>query len=313
MRMKFSIAVLSVCVLTALVLPCSAQAQSLRMGKAQEASIGKDMYEEFRQKPGLSTSGADYEQVQRIGRRIVEANDLREYDYTFHLVSDDAVNAFATPGGYLYVNRGLVRAMGYDESMLAGVMAHEIGHAKDRHVARGAEKQMQSQLGLGLLGLAIGRDQQTLMEVLGGAAGIANLKYSRDMEEWADTHGVELAYNAGYDPYGMVRGLETLAALHGSGNSLSEWFARHPSTSNRITRTTGIAREVSGREHGFMPIPCPPANHPLYETYRGRCSRSAQIDSDYPYRRPTDRPAQQHTHPVEDGGARVGPGQQFER
>jgi predicted Zn-dependent protease len=262
-----------------------AQAQfKFKLGKGQEKSIGDSMYNDVRKKPGLITRGKDYELVLRIGRRLVESNDLRDYTYTFHLVNDDTVNAFATPGGYLYVNRGLLKQMAYDESMLAGVMAHELGHIKDRHPSRGAEKQMQSQLGLGLLGLALGDEQKTLMKILGGAAGMANLKYSRDMEEWADRYGVTLTYNAGYDPYGMARGLLTLQGLYGKGDGIGEWWlSNHPSNSARVKRTQQIAEEVSGRAEGYWAVPCPPKGHPLYEEYRSKCGSGKQvIDSDYP-------------------------------
>jgi beta-barrel assembly-enhancing protease len=253
-----------------------------KLGKSQETAMGQDMYREL--KPKLVTRGKEYDMVQRVGRRIVEFNDLREYDYTFHLVKDDSVNAFATPGGFLYVHTGLLKYMAYDESMLAGVMAHEIGHAKDRHVARGAEKQMQSQLGVGLLGMLLGEKNKDLVKLVGGASAMANLKYSRDMEEWADTHGVELAYNAGYDPYGMARGLKTLQGLYGKGGGFDEWLSNHPSNSSRVKRTARIAQEVSGQSEGYWAIPCPPKGHPLYDEYRGKCGSGKQIDAGYPLR-----------------------------
>jgi hypothetical protein len=116
---------------------------------------------------------------------------------------------------------------------------------------------------------------------------MANLKYSRDMEEWADRYGVELAYNAGYDPYGMVRGLETLGILYGKGDNLSEWMGNHPSNSGRVKRTLQIAEEVSGQPLGYWAIPCPPKGHPLYDKYKSICGKSGQrvIDSDYPLKR----------------------------
>src|SRR5688572_15995563 len=96
-----------------------AQAQfKFKLGKGQEASIGGDMYSELKQKPGFVTKGKDYELVQRIGEKLVRANNLTDYEYRFTVVRDDEVNAFATPGGYLYVNVGLLKYMGYDESML---------------------------------------------------------------------------------------------------------------------------------------------------------------------------------------------------
>ncbi|MDQ3024313.1 MAG: M48 family metallopeptidase, partial [bacterium] len=247
--------VFAVTLLLCVVPLTAAHAQlKFKLGKSEESSIGKDMFDQVKSKQGLILKGKEYDLVQQIGKRLVERNSLTGYTYTFHLVKDDSVNAFATPGGYLYVHTGLLKYMGYDVSMLAGVMSHELGHIKDRHPSRGAEKQMQGQLGLGLLGMALGQKNKTLMQVLGGATGMANLKYSRDMEEWADRFGVELAYNAGYDPYGMARGLETLGALYGKGDSLSEWLGNHPSNSGRVARTMKIAKDVSGRDSGYWTI-----------------------------------------------------------
>lgn len=278
--------VIALCAICGLIVqPAHAQFK-FKLGKGQEASIGSDMYKELKQKPGLVTRGKEYELVQRIGNKLVQTNNLADYDYKFMVVKDNEVNAFATPGGYLYVNLGLLKYMDYDESMLAGVMSHEMGHIKDRHPARGAEKAMQTQVGVGLLGLALGKKNRSLMQVVGGAAGMANLKYSRDMEEWADRYGVELSYNAGYDPYGMARGLETLQALYGKGDNLSEWMSNHPSNSGRVKRVRAIALEVSGQNEGYWAIPCPPKGHPLYDAYKGKCGKGRQlIDRDYPLKR----------------------------
>jgi beta-barrel assembly-enhancing protease len=285
--MRNKVALLFVTLFACAVASGPAHAQfKFKLGKGQEASIGSDMYSELKQKPGFVTKGKEYELVQRIGEKLVRANNLTDYDYKFMVVKNKEVNAFATPGGYLYVNLGLLDYMGYDESMLAGVMSHEMGHIKDRHPARGAEKAMQSQLGVGLLGLALGKKNKDLVKVLGGAAGMANLKYGRDMEEWADRYGVELAYNAGYDPYGMARGLETLQALFGKGDNLSEWMSNHPSNSGRIKRVRAIALEASGHQEGYWAVPCPPKGHPLYEQYKGKCGKGKQlIDRDYPLKR----------------------------
>ncbi|MCH7472169.1 M48 family metalloprotease [bacterium] len=269
----------ALCVGLALSAPQAVQAggfkfkRLFKMSKSQERSIAREMNAELERDPGFVTEGERHDLVQRMGKRIVGQNGLDEYDYQFFLVKQQEVNAFATPGGYIYVTEGLLNYMAYDEGMLAGVMAHELGHAKDRHVANGFEKMLKGYIGLGILGLFLGKRNQDVMDVLKTGGEIVYLKYNRDQEEWADRHGVELAYGAGYDAYGMLRGLECLEALYGSADEITVWLQNHPATDDRIGRTTRIARETSSQEHGYMPIPCPPESHPLYEQYKDICAK----------------------------------------
>lgn len=244
-----------------------------RMSRGQEQSIAKEMNKELEQDPGFITEGEYFDLVQGIGKHLVEGNGLDEYDYQFFVVRQDEVNAFAAPAGYIYVTKGLLDYMAYDESMLAGVMAHELGHSKDRHVAKGFEKALQGILGIGILGLILGNENSDITDALAQFGGVVYLKYNRDQEEWADRYGVDLAYGAGYDAFGMVRGLECLEALYGSVDDIGEWMTNHPATDDRVERTTRIAMDTSGKEHGYLPIPCPPKDHPLYEQYKGRCNK----------------------------------------
>lgn len=282
--------------------PAEAKWLKFKLSKGMEKTLGSQMLDAVKQDPGLVTKGADYDQVQRIGQALVEKNGLTEYDYQFHLVKDKDVNAFATAGGHVYVNQGLVEMMGYDESMLASVMAHELGHAKDRHVARGTEKMLQAQLGLGVISAFFGDGNKDLIDALGGVAGLASLKYSRDMEEWADRYGVELTYNAGYDAWGMVRGLQCLDALYGSAGDVGEWMQNHPSTDNRVARTSEIALSACGKAQGYRPIPVPPKKHVLYKVYGPEGSF---------YRSPDG--AETSAGETEQGGAGIGNPQRFRR
>lgn len=261
----------------ALLAPDAARAGGLKFGKlfkmslAQEQEIADKMNAELAKDPGLISEGKQFDQIQRVGKRLVKHSKLEQYDYKFFLVDQEEVNAFATPAGYIYVTRGLMDYMAYDESMLASVMAHELGHAKDRHVAKGYEKMIQGALGLTVLDLVLGKKNRDITNVLFAGGQVVFLKYNRDQEEWADRAGVELNYNAGYDAYGMVRSLECLQALYGSPKGdLAEYMSDHPLTDDRIERTSRIARDVSGREHGYMAIPSPPdKEHPLWDKYGG--------------------------------------------
>jgi len=268
---KWRILVITAAILLFL-LPAYAYAGGLgglfKMSKKQEKSIAAEMLEEFKKEPGLIEEGEYYDQVQKIGKALVELNRLEEYDYKFFLIDQDEVNAFATPAGYIYVTKGLMDYFAYDKAMLAGVMAHELGHAKDRHVAKGYEKMLSGAAGLTVLGLFLGNDSEDLMNVLFTGGSLVLLKYNRDQEEWADRYGVELTFNAGYDPYGMVRALECLEVLYGSADAVSEYMMQHPATDKRVERTLKIAKEITGMEHGYRKIPSPTTReHPLFEKY----------------------------------------------
>ena len=254
-----------------IIAPRAAEAGGLskafRLSKKQEAQVAKSMHDDLAKDPGLVVKGKEYDLVQKVGARLVDKNHLTQYEYKFFVVKQDEVNAFATPGGYIYITAGLLKYMAYDPSMLAGVMAHELGHAKDRHVVKAFEKQMQGTLGLGALSILLGKKNQDVTGAIGAAGGVVLLKYSRDQEEWADRSGVELANRASYDAYGLTRSLECLKELYGTSNDVAVWTSNHPATADRIKRTNTIARSVCMKPQGYMAIPQPPKGHPLYALY----------------------------------------------
>ena len=146
-------------------------------------------------------------------------------------------------------------------------------------MAKGYEKVLKGSVGLSVLSIFLGEQNADIVDLMAQAGGMVYLKYNRDQEEWADRAGVELNLGAGYDPYGMVRGLECLKELYGSGSKLGEYMSNHPLTDSRVSRTSQIAREMTGRDHGYIPIPCPPEDHPLYDKYGGRCTPGATGDA----------------------------------
>src|SRR5690606_1294949 len=115
-------------------------------------------------------------------RKLVSMNEevigSSEFELQFFLVKDKAVNAFATPGGYIYVTQGLMDVMAYDQNMVAAVMAHEIGHVLERHVADGYEKAMQGAAGLTVLGVLLGKKNRDALSLLESAGGIIYLKFN---------------------------------------------------------------------------------------------------------------------------------------
>lgn len=171
------------------------------------------------------------------GSRSCHSGEQASVEYTFKVVDTEDVNAFALPGGWLYVNAGLV-ATADTESELAGVMAHEIGHVVGRHGAR----QISARYGLSvLLEIVSGGPnsdsitRQIAGEFAGLGAGLTLLKYGRDMEREADALAVDETYAAGIDPAGIGGFFEKLMKLHESEPSgLAVLFTTHPPTNERV-------------------------------------------------------------------------------
>jgi len=172
--------------------------------------------------------------VEKIGRRLLTGAREVSFAYTFKVVKDNSINAFAVPGGHLYVNTGLIKAS-QSESELAAVLAHEISHAVARHGTR----QMTQQYGYSLvLSLVLGQNPNLLAQMaaeLFGKAGM--MSYSRDYENQADFLGVETLYKTGYNPQGMVTFFQKIdTGSQAKSASISKYFSTHPLTSERIQR-----------------------------------------------------------------------------
>ena len=175
--------------------------------------------------------------IQQLGQMLAAEAKRQDVAYVFKVVDTGDVNAFALPGGWLYVNAGLI-ATAETESELAGVMAHEIGHVVGRHGAR----QISAQYGLAILLeiVAGGPASDSIARQIAGqfagiGAGLTLLKYSRDMEREADALAVEETYAAGIDPSGIGTFFEKLMLLHqAEPGGLELLFATHPPSEERV-------------------------------------------------------------------------------
>lgn len=191
--------------------------------------------------------------VQRIGETLVAAIPPQfnqpAFDYTFKIVNARDINAFALPGGPMYVNRGMIDAA-RNEGEMAGVMAHEIAHVALRHATAQATKQGSWKNQLGTIGLVLGG------AILGGQTGAQlgmlgaqawQTKYSRDYETQADVLGSQIMARAGYDPRDLANMFQTIARESGGGRA-PEWLSTHPDPGNRYQNINREAQllEVSG-------------------------------------------------------------------
>jgi Zn-dependent protease with chaperone function len=171
--------------------------------------------------------------VQRLGAQLAQYTPEPQYPYTFKVVNQKEINAFALPGGPVYVNLGTIQAAD-NEAELAGVMGHEISHVVMRHSTEQASKAMLAQLPLAILGGRLGGSIGGQLAQLGIAFGLNSvfLKYSRDAEREADLVGAGIIHDAGYNPHAMVTFFEKLQAESGGGRG-AEFFNSHPNPGNR--------------------------------------------------------------------------------
>jgi len=245
-----------------------------RYAPADDVKLGREAAAQVRKEMPLIHDGAVDEWVQSVGRRLVTAIppefQHKEFSYTFEVVNQKEINAFALPGGPMFLNRGMIEAA-KSEGEVAGVMGHEISHVALRHGTAQATKGQKFQLGA-LLGQVAGA-------VVGGTAGavIAQgsqftlgtyfLKYSREYESQADLLGAQILARAGYDPRQMANMFKTIEAQGGSKQP--QWMSSHPNPGNRyeainreaaalkvqVRADTGEFQAARGRLTAMSPAP----------------------------------------------------------
>ncbi|HEX4682752.1 MAG TPA: M48 family metallopeptidase [Gemmatimonadaceae bacterium] len=235
--MRSTLAVLAVLAVSGLAAACVSQDQETQLGQ-QEA-------QEIEAKLPILHDDAITTYVNALGQRIAAGTSRADLQWKFAVVNTDVVNAFALPGGYIYVNRGVL-SRSVDESELASVLGHEIEHVVLRHSVKQIEKQQGAAIGVTLAcrlthvcdnGLG-----QAAIQV-GGAAVFA--RFGRAAEVQADSGGFQNVMRVGIDPRGMLTFFEKLVAEEGSaGGAVSSWFSDHPGTQDRIVDVKRMIAQV---------------------------------------------------------------------
>jgi len=214
----------------------------------KEIAIGRQLAMEFEQQAKLVDDPLITEYVNRVGQNLVLHSDAK-IPFTIKVVDADDVNAFALPGGFFYVNRGLILAAD-NESELAGVMAHEIAHVAARHAMENQGK-MQA-INYGLLAAIIfgGGIAGAVAQNAGGFGQLMSfLKFSRNAEIEADELGVQYLYAAGYDPTGMATMFEKLNSKNKKKpGTLAKIFASHPQSADRRDASLALVARFPERE-----------------------------------------------------------------
>jgi len=237
-----------------LVAPCSpAQRTQLKAGwnfysPQDDINLGKQVAGDAeRQLPSCNAPKVDA-YLTELGRKLIAKLPTGgvQYPWEFHCVNDKQINAFALPGGYVFVNRGAIEVSD-NEAQLAGVMAHELSHVALRHGTTEATKAQAAQAGVGILGAILGGNAGgALLTELGRfSAGGVLLRYSRSAETQADVMGTQVLYDAGYDPRALAQFFEKIEA-ESKGKNPPEFFSDHPNPERRVERVQEEIDKLGG-------------------------------------------------------------------
>jgi predicted Zn-dependent protease len=214
--------------------PVTGKSELSLVSESQEIQMGKQAAQEVAQSIGFYNDSKVQAYVADLGKRMAANSERPNLPWEFHVVDDASVNAFALPGGFIYVTRGLMTSIN-DEAELATVVGHEIGHVTNRHSVQQISKAQLAQLGLGI-GSILSSDIARFGQLASAGLSILFLKYSRDAENQADQAGFRYALNQNYDVREMTKVFETLNRVGEAGGAgkLPEWLATHPNPENRI-------------------------------------------------------------------------------
>lgn len=220
--------------------PVTGKSQMSLLSEAEELAIGQQQDAEIRREMGVYDDPALQSYVSEIGQELARTSHRPNLPWTFTVIDSPAINAFALPGGYIYVTRGILAYLD-DESELAGVLGHEIGHVTARHAAQAYTRQAQASLGLTVLSIFV-PGVQPFTQLGSAGLSVLFLKNDRAAELEADRLGVEYESGAGWDPSGVPRFLATLARVDAlSEDGVPNWLSTHPAPESRVGRAEPVA------------------------------------------------------------------------
>ncbi|MEX2117310.1 MAG: M48 family metalloprotease [Bacteroidota bacterium] len=219
--------------------------------EAQEIEMGKQADQEISASLGLYPDEALQRYVQQLGTKLASSSERPNLPWTFRVVEDPGVNAFAVPGGFIYVTRGILAHLN-SEAELAGVMGHEIGHVTAQHSVHSMATEQLATLGLGL-GTILVPELRPYADLAGTGLGLLFLKFSRDDESQADELGVRYMTRTGSDPRQLSAVMTMLDRISGGGGGrVPEWLATHPSPGNRREHIDEIIRATNSPAGGTI-------------------------------------------------------------
>lgn len=209
----------------------------------KEIALGKQLSEEVQKESKLVSDPIVTEYVSRVGQNLARNSDAK-VPFTFYMIDDRSINAFALPGGFVFVNSGLMEAA-ETEAELAGAMAHEIAHVAARHITRQATRSQLANLATMPLILMGGWTGYAIRQGAGAGIPMAFLKFERGFESEADYLGLQYMYSAGYDPTASIDIFERLLSLQrNKPGALARVFSTHPMNEERIRKTQKEIEEI---------------------------------------------------------------------
>jgi len=222
-----------------------------------EKSTGPDTHKALQKDPGFYGDKKMLAQLGRVAKKLVPVVERQDLKYHFAILNSDEINAFAVPGGYVYVTKGLMKKIESDDE-LAGVIGHELGHINKKHGIRQAEKAGVMMLIVALMGAKDETEKYQKAAAL--AAFFAQMKFSRDDEFEADRCAVKYTYKAGYKPDGIVTFFNKINN-DSKLSKITKYFSTHPPTTERIQKVKEEAEKLGYKgETGpvtYTPEPVP--------------------------------------------------------
>src|SRR5687768_3030765 len=235
--MRFLFALIAAILMTACATnPVTGKRELSFMSEAQEISVGRELDAQVRQEMGLYEDNELQRYVQDLGMQLARSSQRPNLPWSFAVLDSPAVNAFALPGGFIYITRGILPYLD-NEAQLVGVLGHEIGHVTARHSAQAYTRGMGASLGV-LVGSVFVPQIRPFSDLAEGGIGVLFLKFGRDDELQADALGAEYAAAGRWDPEQVPAFLTTLARIAevSDRNGVPNWLSTHPQPENRATR-----------------------------------------------------------------------------
>jgi predicted Zn-dependent protease len=225
--------------------PATGKRQFVLISEAQEIEMGREADQSVTSRMGLYDDPALQEYVRTLGLRLAALSERPRLEWSFKVVDDPVVNAFALPGGYIYITRGILAHLD-NEAELAAILGHEIGHITARHSVSQMSKAQAAQIGLGAVSVATPEYAQLYGGLLETGAGLVFLKFGRDDERQSDDLGLRYMTAAGYDSREMADVFDMLERVGNAagGGRLPAWASTHPAPENRRERSLSKLAEM---------------------------------------------------------------------
>ena len=230
-------------VISCAVNPVTGKTELMLLSESDEIQLGQQSDKEVVAQYGLYDDAQLQSYIDQLGQKMVKISHRPNLSFSFRLLDSPVINAFAVPGGFVYITRGILAYLN-NEAEFAGVLGHEIGHVTARHSAKQYTKAQFAQLGLGV-GSILSEDFAKYSGLAQVGVGLLFLRFSRDAERQSDDLGVEYSTKVGYDAREMGNFFHTLDQMSNSedGGGLPGWFSTHPNPADRVVAVQEKAKE----------------------------------------------------------------------